>query len=128
MPTNCAQLERPLLRYSAPVSFTIRSNSMRGISLSTWLNMLHDAFTLGLPSVGLMRLVSHRTLHAWLAQRLIPFWTRVGSDQHFRTQRLTAAGSMSQTLQLNYGPVPNLRPCACAPVRRGSVASRACRP
>jgi hypothetical protein len=37
-----------LLRYSAPVSFTMRSKSVRGISLSIWLNMLHDAFTLGL--------------------------------------------------------------------------------
>jgi hypothetical protein len=26
----------------------MRSKSVRGISLSIWLNMLHDAFTLGL--------------------------------------------------------------------------------
>ena len=30
----------------------MRSNSMRGINLSIWLNMLHDAFTLGLLRIG----------------------------------------------------------------------------
>jgi hypothetical protein len=30
----------------------MRSNSMRGISLSIWLNMLHDALTLGLLRSG----------------------------------------------------------------------------
>src|ERR1019366_3445619 len=52
MPTNWLQLDRPLLRYSAPVSLTIRSKSVRGINLSIWLNMLHDAFTSGLLRSG----------------------------------------------------------------------------
>jgi hypothetical protein len=48
LPTHWLQLDKPLLRYSAPVSLTMRWKSVRGMSLSIWLNMLHDAFTLGL--------------------------------------------------------------------------------
>jgi hypothetical protein len=48
MPTNWFQLDKPLLRCSALVYLTIRSKSVRGMSLSIWLNMLHDAVMLGL--------------------------------------------------------------------------------
>jgi hypothetical protein len=32
---------------------TMRSNSMRGINLSIWLNMLHDALAMGLLRSGI---------------------------------------------------------------------------
>ena len=35
-----------------PTGKSDEPNSVRGISLSIWLNMLHDAFTLGLLRVG----------------------------------------------------------------------------
>jgi len=59
MATNWLQLERPLLRLSAPVSLTMRAKSVRGMSLSIWLNMLHDAFTLGLLGRVQVGLVIH---------------------------------------------------------------------
>ena len=52
MATNWFQLDSPLLRRSAFVALTRRLKSARGISLSIWLNMLHDAFTLGLLRLG----------------------------------------------------------------------------
>ena len=47
MPTNGLQLDNPLRRYSAPVSLTMRSKSVRGMRVSLWLNRLHDAVTGG---------------------------------------------------------------------------------
>ncbi len=38
---------------------------MRGINLSIWLNMLHDAFTLGLPRSGMAGLVIHLYPTPW---------------------------------------------------------------
>src|SRR4249919_861271 len=48
MATNWLQLDSPFEAYSDLVCLTIRSKSMRGINLSIWLNMLHDALTVGL--------------------------------------------------------------------------------
>jgi hypothetical protein len=46
------QLDRPLPRYSVRVSWTMHSNSSRGMSLRIWLIMLHDAFMLDLLGSG----------------------------------------------------------------------------
>jgi len=48
MATSRPQLENAFAPFCAPVVLTMLSKSVRGISLSIWLNMLHDAFTLGL--------------------------------------------------------------------------------
>src|SRR5438105_367864 len=45
--TSWLQLEKPLAAYSDLVFLTSDSNSGLGISLRTWLNMLHDAFKVG---------------------------------------------------------------------------------
>src|SRR5436190_12421924 len=75
--THCAQLDSPLAAYSAPVFFTSASNSRRGISLRSWLNMLHDAFKVG-PLVDGSRCLATRTLHHHqMAQPPILFWTKV---------------------------------------------------
>src|SRR5437773_2880459 len=75
---HCAQLDSPLAAYSAPVFFTSASNSRRGISLRSWLNMLHDAFKVG-PLVDGSRCLATRTLHHHqMAQPPILFWTKVG--------------------------------------------------
>src|SRR5438067_10862327 len=47
-----APMLTPLAPRSAPVFCTSLSKSTRGTSLSIWLNMLHDAFTLGLLRLG----------------------------------------------------------------------------
>src|SRR5258705_6319844 len=83
--TNCPQLENPFAACSARVSLTIRSNSIRGNSLSIWLNMLHDAFTLGL--LGSDRCAfgdAPATLHLRMAQLHFLFRTRVGQTTFFR--------------------------------------------
>ena len=49
---NWLQLKSPLLRNSALVCLTMRSKSVRAMSLSIWLNMLHDVFTLGFLGSG----------------------------------------------------------------------------
>src|SRR4249920_665027 len=52
MATNWLQLDSPFEAYSDLVCLTILSKSMRGTNLSIWLNMLHDALTVGLPRCG----------------------------------------------------------------------------